>query len=322
MSSAILVMYSNLEPTPGHVERLRAMAPGRRVIVAGSEADALDAAPGCEVFLGHRYFRQCLPRARHLRWVQSTAAGVDGLVNRELLERDVIVSRNPTSSKAVAHHALAMAWALMRRIPDAARSQPERAWSWQRPFAPMPRRALILGMGAIGLELARLLRGLGIHVTGVCRRATAEREAAGDALVTDARWREAVHDADLVFLVLPRTSATLDFLDAGAIDLLPDHAVIVDVARSGTMDVRHAIRRLAEGRLLGLGLDVADVGDFGPSCDWEMPGLLVTPKVASFRNERQAELEGYVEEQLAIYLRRRTPMHVVSREDLAEMLIS
>ena len=74
----------------------------------------------------HRYFRQCLSRAPNLRWVQSTAAGVDALVTRDLLDGRVLVSRNPTSSATVAHHAMGMAWALMRRIPDAAKRRPSR----------------------------------------------------------------------------------------------------------------------------------------------------------------------------------------------------
>lgn len=322
MNTDILVMYSNLTPTPEHVGRLRDMAAGRDVVVAASEREALAAAPSAEVFLGHRYFRQCLPRAPGLRWVQSTAAGVDALVCEELLRRRIPLSRCPVSSVTVAHHALAMAWALMRRLPDAARQQPERDWSWQRAFADTPRKALILGLGAIGLELARLLAALDVEVTGLCREATPERRAGCHRLLTGAGWREQLADTDLVFLLLPRTRATLDFFDAGAVDALPDHAVLVDVGRAGTIDVRHALHRLEQGRLLGLGLDVAHTAPFGEDCDWNLPGLLVTPKVSTFRPGRQADLEAYVEAQLARYLDGRAPLHRVPAPELEEMLVT
>lgn len=321
MSHDILVMYSNLTPTQAHVERLRELAGDRGVVVAESEDEALQAAPGAEVFLGHRYFRQCLPLAPALRWVQSTAAGVDMLVCEELLQRDIRVSRSPISSSMVAHHALAMAWALMRRLPDAARAQPERNWSWQRAFADVPRNALVLGMGAIGLELSRLLQGLGVRVTGVCRTATPQREDACDELVTGEGWRERLQHIDAVFLLLPRTRHTLNFFDADAVDALPAHAVVVDVGRAGTLAVAHAVRRLEAGRLLGLGLDVADTRVFGEDRDLDVPGLLVTPKVATFRTGRQADLEAYVESQLGRYLDGRPPRNVVERRALEEMLI-
>ena len=67
----LLIMYSNQPPTQEHVYRLKALREDVSVVVASSEATAIQYAADVDVILGHRYLRQTLPHTRHLKWVQS-----------------------------------------------------------------------------------------------------------------------------------------------------------------------------------------------------------------------------------------------------------
>lgn len=312
-NSTVLVMYSNLAATRRHIDSLLRIAAPRKVAVADSEEHAVKLARTAEVILGQRYFRQCLPQAPALRWVQSTAAGVEALVTPELLERDVRVSRCPIFGDTVARHALAMALALQRRIPDAVRGLAG------RDPAPAPRCALVFGTGAIGISLACMLAGLGIRVTGVARRPHPDLVPPFEAVLSGQGWRQVVGQADLCFLTLPNTRDTRGLFDAAAVDALPVHAVLVNVGRPQTLDERHAIRRLGEGGLAGLGLDVISAQALALAESTPIPGLLVTPKVATFGAGRDQALRRFVEDQLERYCAGRMPEHVVPREELAAM---
>ncbi|MGD9946391.1 MAG: NAD(P)-dependent oxidoreductase [Burkholderiaceae bacterium] len=291
-------MYSNYSPSAAHLHRLRALAGDDAVAEIGDEASALALAPQLEIVLGHRYLRQIMPRAERLRWVQSSAAGVDHLPCPELAERGVLLSRNPVNSDAIAHHVIAMAWALQRRLPAAVDAQ--RAGRWAAPFVmlPAPRRALVLGLGEIGLRVAALLRGLGVHVRGSSRSGSPTQRAACDEFVDAGRWHAVLPDTDLLVLALPLTRDTRLCIGAAELARLPADAVLINVARAGLVDLAEVIGALQRGQLGGAGLDVLDPVPAADDALWRMPELLITPKVSAYHPRMQADFESFVESQL------------------------
>lgn len=318
----LLLMYSNFAPSCGHVERLKTLLGSRSVAICGSEAQAQDFAHDAEIIFGHRYLRQTLPQAPRVRWVQSTAAGIDQIVTPDLLARDVLVTRCPIHADAVAAHALALALALVRRLPDAVCAQSERRWAHPFAMLPLPRRALVLGMGVLGQAIARHLRALAIDVVGAARHTDAQAAALCAHLYADSGWRNELSKIDACFLALPLNRSTVGVFDRDAIRCLPERAIVVNIGRGKTLDTRALIERLATGGLGGAAIDVLDPVPAATDSVWEVPRLLITPKVASYHPDFQARTERYCEEQLARYLRGEAPLAQVAREQLAESYIS
>lgn len=145
----ILIFYSNFSPSPRHLASVQALAGGEPVHVARDEADAIAHSPQARIVLGHRYLRQILPHiTAKLEWIQSTAAGIDLLQAPAILEKNIIVCRCPVNSEAIAHHALALAWALQRRLPEYFKAQTAGHWHAPIRMAALPHTALILGLGS------------------------------------------------------------------------------------------------------------------------------------------------------------------------------
>ncbi len=307
----ILLMYSDGPPSQEHVARLRAVPGVHSVTSAASDDEALDAAATAEVFVGQRYLRQCLPIAHKLRWVQSTAAGIDHLVTQELRKAGPLLTRCPIFADVIARHAVSLAMALTRRLPESIDAQ--RARTWRRPvqMLPWPASATVVGVGAIGTSLARLLRAVGIRVTGVERPPFAGEEPV-DELLGPGQWRTALAQTDWLFLAIPGREENRDFLDASALSELPSHALVINVGRGMTIDTEALATRLGAGMLGGAALDVTDPD---PLPDghwlWSVPNLLITPKVAAFSPERRPRLEAFVEGQLARYVRGEAPEHAI-----------
>lgn len=299
----LLVMYGKHRPTPEHVGRLAELRGDVEVVVADEEPTAIAHAPGADVILGYRYLRQTLPHARRLKWVQSIAGGVDQLISHELLRVSPVLTSAPLFADIMAFHAFALAVAMVRRIPEAARAHANREWDYSLDMLPFPRTAMIVGMGRIGRALAAILRHNDIRVLGVVRTGSPEQRDACDEALTMADWQDHLARVDLFFLALPLTGETVGFVDAAAIAALPPHAIVVNVGRGGTMDVAALIGRLRAGELGGAALDAVDnVPDPRSDPLWDTPRLLITPRVASFCPGRQKILEEYVEGQVKRYL--------------------
>lgn len=315
MLRKIILMYSTHRPGPAHPAALAALGEGLTVVSVDSEEDALREAVDAEVIIGHRYLRQCLSVARSLKWVQSTAGGINHLPLQQLVEKRVMLTRCSAPSEMIARHAYTMAWVLLRNLPAAVRGigiSPA-ALCW----LPRPKVALILGMGRIGCELAGLLKRDGIEVWGVKRR-PGEGPFGCDRLLGVDQWMKLLPEVDLCFLCLPFTPETRLLMNAAALKRLPDHAVVINVGRGETLDEAALSVLLKDGKLGGAALDVlAPDSPFLESAGLEHLNLIISPHIASHYRERAWDLEQYVERQVSAYLHQEPLQDMVDLSEIA-----
>lgn len=311
-------MYSTHTATPGHLRRLAELAPGCRVALVGSEPEAAMEIAGADIVLGHRYLRQSLPHATRLRWVQSTAGGADRMPLDQLSAMDVRLTRCSIASPIIARHAVTLAWAMARALPQVLDQQRQGNWSANLRLPPLPRTAMVLGLGSIGKEIARLLARDGIDVIGV--KQSAQNQHAGDCsrVVGPDAWRPLLPSIDWLMMALPATSQTRGMVDEAALRQLPPHAMVVNVGRGETLDTAALCRALRAGQLHGAALDVFDPKPQGPDDPlWQTPRLLISPHMASHQFERPALIEAFCEQQVARFLRNEPLLDEVDLSALA-----
>lgn len=312
----LLLMYSTHVPSCEHVERLRALDARLRVTVAKDEAHAIRAAVDANVVFGHRYLRQCLPRARRLRWVQSTAGGTDRLPCVQLADRGVLLTRMSTiSAPIIARHAVTLAWSLARCLPEAIGRQVRGEWRNDFRWLPLPRRAIVFGLGNIGRSIAACLHADGMEVVGVRQRAIAENIPGCDRVVWGDAWQHELQHADWCFLALPITPQTRGMFSRDALYSLPRHALLINVGRGSTVDTQALRHMLLSGHLGGAALDVVEPRPPADNPLWNTPRLLLTPHVAAHCHERPEGIERFCEEQLRRFISGRPLQDVVPRPD-------
>lgn len=302
LTPVLNLTYSNYTPSAGHIERLEALVGRGRVLLAESEQHALDLAPTVEVLLGHRYLSQMLPHAPQLRWIQTTAAGHDQLPFDQIRARGIILTRNTLNSDAIAHHALALTFALTRRLPRAFASQYAGVWSKPWDMLPLPRTALVLGLGAIGMRIARLLKGLGIYVRGTSRQPRVEQREVCDECLSMTNWRDALAVSDILVLALPLNAETQHCIGVNELTMLPAHAVLINVARGGLVDEKALLRALSNAQIGGAALDHIDQPWPPEDPAWRTPNLIITPKVSAYHPAMQSSFETFAEAQVSRYL--------------------
>lgn len=229
-------------------------------------------------------FYDILRRAPRLAWVHGHSAGADRPIYPELRARGVAVTTSSgANAEAVAQMILTGVLALNRRLPELMDAQRRRAWEpLLGPRAPRDlagQTALIVGLGPIGQEAARLLKMLRMQVIGVRRSETATPHC--DQVLPFERLDEALPLADWLILACPLTDQTRGLFDAVRIALLPAGGFVVNVARGEVAVERDLGAALASGALGGAFLDVFETEPLAAQSPlWGMHNVMISPHSA------------------------------------------
>jgi phosphoglycerate dehydrogenase-like enzyme len=259
-------------PEPSELVVQSVEAGGGTVVGIGEDPEAL-------VWLAPRDpagLRAALDAAPSVQWVQLPFAGVEGFVDVMTPERTWTCAKG-VYSEPTAEHAMALALAGLRRLPEH-----ERATSWGRQGAHTLYDAdvVVLGAGGITQALLALLAPYRANVT-VVRRGSDPVPGAARTVTLD-QLDDVLPTALLVVLALSLTPETEHVIDGRRLALMRRDAWLVNVARGRHVDTAALVQALQEGRIGGAALDVTDpepLPDDSPL--WRLPNCLVTPHTAN-----------------------------------------
>ena len=257
--------------------------------------------PDTNIFVGWSLRPQQFLAAQKLKWLHSTAAGVAQLMYPELRASGIAVTNASGVHKIpIAEHVLGLLLAMARRFPSSFRHQATGHWGqqdiWDEPIRPRELRGatlLLIGLGAIGREVARLGSALGMRVAAVTRSG---RDPTGvtDLVTPVAELDALLPQADFVVLAAPETSETLHLMDAQRLARMKPSAYLVNVARGSLVDESALVAVLRERRIAGAALDVASAEPLPQSSPlWELENCFITPHLSGASDalwQRQAEL--------------------------------
>lgn len=254
-----------------------------------------------DIFVGYSLRAEQFRMARKLKWIHSTATGIGQLMYPELRASKVTVTNaRGVHSLPVAEHVMALLLAMARRLPDAVRHQSQRHWAQQEIWdAPFPPRELhgsqltIVGLGAIGREVARRAKALGMKITGVTRSGRGDEHLA-EKIFPVSRLGEALSGADFMVLAAPETSETRHLIGERELRGMKSNAYLINVARGSLIDEAALVEALSRERIAGAALDVTEEEPLPPESPlWKCRHLLITPHIAGVTErlwERQGEL--------------------------------
>jgi D-2-hydroxyacid dehydrogenase (NADP+) len=223
-----------------------------------------------------------LQSAKRLKWVQALGTGVDNLIDRPCLRKEVIVTNvHGIHGPPVSEGAIAAMLALARSLPRAIRLQEKR--QWQRfPAQLLHNKTVgIFGVGAIAEALAPKCKVFGMHVIGI---SSAPRALPGfDRMRASADLAEVAGELDFFVLLTPLTERTRNCIDAGVFAAMKPSAFLVNLARGGVVDEAALLEALRSGRIAGAALDVF-VEEPLPADHpfWAMENVIITTHQGGF----------------------------------------
>lgn len=229
-----------------------------------------------------RQFFSTVRKAPKLAWLHVFNAGVDHPIYTEMMQRGVrLTTSSGSTAEPIAQTAITGMLMLARWFPRWLAAQARHEWDPAR--APnLPRdlseqRVLILGLGSIGNEIARLAKALGMPVTGIRRSGRRSTDHANEVLPPE-ELDAALPAADWLVVACPLTPETRGLVTAERLQRLPHGARVVNIARGEIVDEPALIAALESGHLAGAYLDVFAKEPLpADSPLWDLPNVIVTP---------------------------------------------
>lgn len=267
--------------------RLARAVPEVRVVVAETEEDARREIAGADAAFG-TIPPDVLGLAPRLRWLQAPAAAPPaGYYYPALVEHPVrITNFREIFNDHIAAHVMAFVLAFARGLHRYIPQQVRREW---RP-APgdsgvvhLPEAtALVVGVGGIGAETARLLAAFGTRVVGLDARREDAPAGVADMFPPNALDR-LLPDADFVIMTVPHTPETEGMMDAARFRRMKSSAFLINIGRGMTVRLGDLDAALRAGEIGGAGLDVYEIEPLPTEHPlWTAPNVLLTPHVAGY----------------------------------------
>jgi len=228
---------------------------------------------------------ELLGATTRMRWLQAQqAAPPPDFYSPALVAHPLqLTNMRDTYTDHVAAHTLALVLARCRGLPRYIRDQQTATWEpdWDPASVTSlaDSTALVVGIGAVGKEIGRLLNAFGCTVTGIDVHPVAT--SGFTAVLPVEALDEQLPEADLVILTVPHTPDTEGMIDARRLKLFKPSAYFVNVGRGPTVQLDPLTAALEAGQLGGAALDVFETEPLPPEHPlWSRPDVLITPHVA------------------------------------------
>jgi phosphoglycerate dehydrogenase-like enzyme len=316
-------------PPPWFAQKIGETFPSVRAVQVPNYEQAEAHLGDAEVMITWSLRPEQVARAHKLRWVHSTAAAVHALLTPELIASDIVITNaSIVHGTTVAEHAMAMLLALARRLPSAVRFQQRHQWAQEGLWAeyPPPRRLQgsvlgLVGVGAIGGEIARLGLACGMKVLAVRRSPWRgadflESVPAGGALQVYGigRLDDVLAQSEFLVLATPLTPVTRGLIGSEQLRKMKRDGYLVNVGRGALVDEAALVDAIRQGQLGGAALDVFEHEPLPPESPlWDLPAVLITPHAGGMAAglwERHYDLFA---ENMRRYLAGEPLLHVVDK---------
>lgn len=287
-----------------HYQQICAAARGAEVVNAGQERVAQELLD-CDLFCGHAKvpvdWDEVVRRGR-LRWIQSSAAGLDHCLVPSVIESPIVItSASGLLADQVAEQTLALLLGLLRSLPTFFRAQRKREYL-RRPTHDLHRSTVgIVGLGGNGRRIAQVLAAFHTRILAT-DYFPYQKPPEVESLWPADRLDELLRQVEVLILTPPLNDQTRHLIDARRLALLRPGAVLINVARGPIVDEAALVDALSSGHLLGAGVDVAEVEPLpADSPLWDQPNVLITPHVGGQSRWRADQVTDFLCENLARY---------------------
>ncbi len=294
----LLMLPPQRDLTRQWARRLADTVPGMNIVVAEDAETAAAAIVTADAAFG-TLPSELLAKAQRLRWLQAPqAAPPAGYYYPQLISHSLTVTNfREIFNDHISAHILGFVLAFARGLHILIPQQLHREWKAppvDQGVVSLPgATALIVGLGGIGGETARLLAAFGVRVLAIDARRTDKPDGVAELQPPEALERM-LPEADFVILTVPHTPSTEGFFNATKFRLMKSSAFFINIGRGMTTRLDDLVAALKSGQIAGAALDVYEQEPLPAEHPlWGMPNVLLTPHTAGYGphlNERRFQI--------------------------------
>ncbi len=299
---------------------LRSAFPRISFVKTENQDELLREVIDAEILFGYELDPQSLKAARILKWIHVPAANVFQFIRPDLRERKIVITNaRGLHATVISEQVIGSMLVFSRRFMDCWRFQQEQHYSQPELLQASPplselrgKTVVILGLGSIGREIARLSKAFGMRVLASKRNIQGVYENI-DQVFNHSNFQQALPEADYLVISMARTPDTEGLLDEAELALLKKECVLINIARAKIVNQNALLRFLKEERIRGAALDVFEKEPLSSDSElYSLPNVFLTPHIAGVAvREHWPRMIRLFEENLNRYLSKQPLLNVV-----------
>ncbi|MDF2725037.1 MAG: 2-hydroxyacid dehydrogenase [Paenibacillus sp.] len=260
-------------------KRVQEIAPGYEIVQTSPDTLA-GHLPDAEIILGwsRSVIDGCLVAGTKLKWVQNWGAGVDKFPIQRLADCGVtLTTASGVHANPISETIFAMMLAFSRNVHQAIRNQEKKVWGVKTGMNEVHGATIgIVGVGAIGEEVARLAKAFGMTVLGV--RRSGGQSPHVDRMYDSSGLDDVLAESDYLVVTVPSTEETRHMFGEPQFAKMKPSAIFINIGRGATTDTEALIAALRNGTIAGAGLDVFEQEPLPATSPlWDMDNVIMTP---------------------------------------------
>lgn len=291
--ASLTVMYDRhpfipMVLTPMHINKIRACISGELnwcgdedvCLRRGYNTDVLFIWGGTKP-IPERYIAQ----SSKLTWIHTFSAGYDPLIQSCAVQqkKPLLTNARGIHGKIMSVTTLGYIISFLRHFDVLARAQRQHIWLRHfetEPTSPCGKIVCVVGAGAIGTEVARLCKTIGMNTIGIKKSAVPVDYF--DQIMSADNLNEALKLADFVILAVPYTSETYHMINFERLACMKKNAVLINIGRGAVVDTAALVDALRSKTIAGAALDTVDPEPLPADHPlWDMPNVVITPHCSS-----------------------------------------
>ena len=254
-----------------------------------------------------------LPSMKKLRWAQAMSAGVEHWFALPDMPKELTLTcARGTHTESMPENIMAGLFYVAKPYAVASANQKQSKWVHTVP-QPLTGKTLgILGLGAIGAEVARMAKAFNMRVIGTKRRP--ERVANVDEVFGASDSRKVIEQSDFLLLLLPATPETDNFVNAERLSWMKPTAWLLNFGRGHLIKDDDLIAAAKNGKIAGAVLDVFRQEPLPADHPfWTAEGIIVLPHIGGPHPQRDRFVARLFVENLGLFLEGKPLRSLVDR---------
>jgi phosphoglycerate dehydrogenase-like enzyme len=237
--------------------------------------------------------------APNLKWIQATSAGIGAFMQRTKLDESslTVTTAGGIHAAPLAEFALLGALYFVKGVPHLMDRKREHHWQRYTTRQLKGMRALVVGLGGVGREVAREFSALGVDVIGLGRAGQSYDIGGLTRVIDRTKLDEVLPDVDVLVLCSALTKETEGMIGERQLSLMHAESILINVSRGQLVDQAAFYNALSNHTIGGACLDVFEVEPL-PKDDpmWDLDNVIISPHSAStVQSENESLVELFLE---------------------------
>lgn len=270
-----------------------------------------------DVLFGFIPPKNIIARAPRLKWFQATSAGVDRHRDTEIWKSKAIITGvSGIHATPIGEFVISLMLMFAKNAPLGFKMMQTKKWERYASGTLRGKTVGIIGVGHIGMEVARLAKAFGMKVIGTRRSTkTAGRARNVDLLLPTSRLKEILKQSDYVAVCCPLTPETRHIIGEAELKTMKPTARIINIGRGELIDPEALVKALREKWIAGAGLDVTVPEPLPPDSPlWDFDNVILSPHISGGMEDYMLRAAELFADNLRRYLAGKKLRNVVSRK--------